>query len=48
MKFKLMVQSLSPLALLTIVSNFSFVTKNNGGGTLSTSAFFQQNAVCRY
>ncbi len=45
MKFKLMVQSLSPLALLTIVSNFSFVTKNGRGGTLSTFAFFQQNAV---
>ena len=45
MKFKLMIQSLSPLALLTIISNFDFIIKNNDGKTLSTKEFLCENLV---
>lgn len=45
MKYKLMVQSLSPLALLTIIRNFSFVTKNSENETLKRMQFIQTNLV---
>lgn len=40
-----MIQSLSPLALLTIIRNFSFVTVNDLGEKLSAEAFLHQNIV---
>ena len=45
MKFKLMIQSLSPLALLTIIRNFSFVTVDDVGERLSAEAFLHQNII---
>ena len=45
MKFKLMLQSLSPLALLTIIRNFSFVCVNSCGKKLSGKDFFCMNAI---
>ncbi len=45
MKFRLMIQSLSPLALLTIIRNFSFVTVNDLGEKLSSEAFLYQNII---
>ena len=45
MKIKLLVQSLSPLALLTIIRNFSFVTKNSHGGPLPLADFVYQNCI---
>jgi hypothetical protein len=45
MKFKLMIQSLSPLALLTIIRNFSFVTTNSEGIKLNFKEFFVENLV---
>lgn len=38
-----MIQSLSPLALLTIIKNFSFVTKDNTGEVLTLSGFITAN-----
>lgn len=43
MKFKLMIQSLSPLALLTIIRNFSFVTTNCVGFKLGLKDFILEN-----
>ena len=45
MKEKLIVQSLSPLALLTIVRNFSFVTKDTDGIELCFKDFISENIV---
>lgn len=45
MKFKLMIQSLSPLALLTIVRNFKFVTVNENGERLKRIDFIGNNIV---
>ena len=45
MKFKLMIQSLSPLALLTIIRNFCFVTMNENGVELSFCDFVQTNWI---
>lgn len=43
MKFMLMIQSLSPLALLTIIRNFCFVTTDKNGVALSFCDFVQAN-----
>lgn len=43
MKQKLMIQSLSPLALLTIIKNFSFVLCDNTGQKLGVSEFIMAN-----
>lgn len=43
MKQKLMIQSLSPLALLTIIKNFSFVLCNNTGQKLGAAEFIKAN-----
>lgn len=45
MKFKLMIQSLSPLALLTIIRNFSFVTTTSTNQKLSFNEFILENAI---
>lgn len=45
MKFKLMIQSLSPLALLTIIRNFSFVTTTCVGFTLGLKDFILENII---
>ena len=45
MKRKLMIQSLSPLALLTIIRNFNFITLAGDGSLLSTTEFLQVNMV---
>lgn len=45
MKFKLMIQSLSPLALLTIIRNFSFVTTTCDGLKLGLKDFIFENIV---
>lgn len=45
MKRKLMIQSLSPLALLTIIRNFDFITQAEDGSLLSTTEFLQVNMV---
>lgn len=45
MKFKLMIQSLSPLALLTIIRNFSFVTTTSANQKLSFNEFIAENAI---
>ena len=45
MKRKLMIQSLSPLALLTMVRNFSFVMNSSDGTPLTTEQFLQINKV---
>ena len=45
MKVRLMIQSLSPLALLTIIRNFSFVTVNALGEKLHAKAFIHQNII---
>lgn len=45
MKLKLMIQSLSPLALLTIINNFSFVTENNYGEVFSAKEFIYLNFI---
>lgn len=43
MKRKLMIQSLSPIALLTIIKNLSFVVENDTGEKLTKCAFIQAN-----
>lgn len=43
MKIGLMLQSLSPLALLTIIQNFSFVTKNSEKENLTMLLFIKVN-----
>lgn len=45
MKFKLMVQSLAPLALLTIISNFSFQTQDKAGHTFTSFEFVENNLI---
>ena len=45
MKFKLMIQSLSPLALLTIINNFSFITTDSSGAKISCKEFFHVNYI---
>ena len=45
MKFKLMILSMSPLALLTIIYNFSFITHDIDGNCLSAEAFIKNNTV---
>ena len=45
MKSRLMIQSLSPLALLTIIRNFSFITTDLAGNKLSAPMFIQEN-IC--
>ena len=43
MKRKLMIQSLSPIALLTIIKNFSFVVESDAGEKLAKCTFIQAN-----
>ena len=43
MKIGLMLQSLSPLALLTIIQNFSFVTENSEKENLTMLMFIKVN-----
>ena len=43
MKIKLLMQSLSPLAVLTIIKNFSFSTANSAGQSLSVQGFVDIN-----
>lgn len=43
MKYKLMIQSLSPLALLTMIKNFNFVTIDSAGVKLDFSSFILAN-----
>ena len=43
MKYKLMIQSLSPLALLTMIKNFNFVTVDLSGVKLDFSSFVLSN-----
>ena len=45
MKIKLMVQSLSPLFLLTIIRNWSFKTQGEEGKVLKTKEFVIENGV---
>ena len=45
LKFKLMLQSLSPLALLTIIRNFSFVTTDASRNSLNLEGFIFENRV---
>lgn len=45
MKTKLMIQALSPLALLTIVRNFSFKIMSETGEKLCGKAFLKENVV---
>lgn len=45
MREKLMIQSLSPLALLTIVKNFSFITRDDTGAHLTIGMFWVQNKI---
>ena len=45
MKTKLMIQSMSPLALLTIINNFSFQTRTVDGTQFSCTEFICNNAV---
>lgn len=45
MKTKLMIQSMSPLALLTIINNFSFQTNTVDGTRFSCTEFICNNAV---
>lgn len=45
MKLKLMIQSLSPLALLTIINNFKFITKNNSEDVFSAKEFISSNFI---
>ena len=45
MRKKLMIQSLSPLALLTIVRNFSFVTRDETGTCLTSTMFWEYNKI---
>lgn len=45
MRKKLMIQSLSPLALLTIVRNFSFVTRDDTGTCLTSTMFWEYNKI---
>lgn len=45
MKFKLMIKSLSPLALLTIIRNFSFVTVSDTNLKLGLKDFIFENIV---
>lgn len=45
MKFKLMIQSLSPLALLTIIRNFKFVNINADGSELGIIEFASANKI---
>ena len=44
MKQKLMIQSLSPLALLTIIKNFSFAIYDGAGQKLSVADFIAANS----
>lgn len=43
LKKQLMIQSLSPIAVLTIVKNWSFITKNNEGTNLALKDFICAN-----
>lgn len=43
MKNKLMIQSLSPIAVLTIIKNLSFVCKNDAGESLKCCEFIMAN-----
>lgn len=43
MKYKLMIQALSPLALLTIIKNFSFIVRDECGKNLDTASFISAN-----
>lgn len=45
MRKKLMIQSLSPLALLTIVRNFSFTTRDETGALLTSTMFWKSNKI---
>lgn len=45
MKIKLMIQSLSPLALLTIIKNFSLITVDNYGELLTKKEFIYTNII---
>ena len=45
MNFKLIVQSLSPLALLTIIRNWNFILEASNGEKLSLVEFIQANLV---
>lgn len=45
MKFKLMIQSLSPLALLTIIRNLKFVSLNADGSKLGIVEFASANKI---
>lgn len=45
MKFKLMILSLSPLAFLTIIRNFLFVTKDSNNQGLNYKDFFKENLI---
>lgn len=43
MKYKLTIQALSPLALLTILKNFSFIVRDECGKNLDTASFISTN-----
>ena len=43
MKYKLMIQSLSPLALLTMIKNFDFVTVDSSGDKIDTCSILLTN-----
>ena len=43
MKCKLMIQALRPLALLTIIKNFSFIVRDECGKNLDTASFISAN-----
>lgn len=45
MKFKLMIQSLSPLAFLTIIRNFCFTTTTSNGEKLGFVQFLTENLI---
>lgn len=45
MKFKLMILSLSPLAFLTIIRNFLFVTKDSNNQGLNIIGFLKENLI---
>ena len=46
MKYKLMIQALSPLALLTIIKNFSFIVRDECGKNLDTASFWDLGICC--
>ncbi len=45
MKFKLMIQSLSPLFLLTIIRNFMFILVDSDGNKLTAKSFISENMI---